>query len=266
GPYRELRGYDAVAQAMSGIMASTGEADRAPVRVGPSMIDMGTGMYAVIGILDALRRRDLTGEGARLEFNLFESALSWMSQSIARYSQTGVVPPRTGSALATFSPYQVFQGRDGQIFIGASTQKFWQRLCRALALEELQKDPRFIDVPSRVANRDALTALLETRLAEMSVEEALRRIRAAQVPCAPVLAVDGVVADPHVADRGVLMPSEDASGQPILQTRMPIGAGAAPKTAPDIGENGREILAELGFLEEDISDFAANQVILEANS
>ncbi len=130
----------------------------------------------------------------------------------------------------------------------------------------MQKDPRFIDVPSRVANRDALTALLETRLAEMSVEEALRRIRAAQVPCAPVLAVDGVVADPHVADRGVLMPSEDASGQPILQTRMPIGAGAAPKTAPDIGENGREILAELGFLEEDISDFAANQVILEANS
>jgi len=266
GPYRELRGYDAVAQAMSGIMASTGEADRAPVRVGPSMIDMGTGMYAVIGILDALRRRDKTGEGARLEFNLFESALSWMSQSIARYSQTGVVPPRTGSALATFSPYQVFQGGDGQIFIGASTQKFWQRLCRALALEELQEDPRFIDVPDRVANRDALTALLEARLAEMSVEDALGRIRAAQVPCAPVLAVDGVVADPHVADRGVLMPSEDAAGQPILQTRMPIGSGAPPETAPDIGENGREILAELDFSEEEISAFVTSQVIMEAES
>ena len=92
GPYKDLKGYDAVAQAMSGIMASTGEADRAPVRVGPSMIDMGTGMYVVIGIMDALRKKDMTKDGAYLEFNLLDSALSWMSQSIANYSRTGVVP------------------------------------------------------------------------------------------------------------------------------------------------------------------------------
>ena len=164
GPYRDLKGYDAVAQAMSGIMASTGEPDRAPVRVGPSLIDMGTGMYVVIGIMDALRKKDTTNDGAYLEFNLLDSALSWMSQSIANYSRTGIVPPRTGSALASFSPYQVFNAKDDQIFIGASTQTFWQKVCDALDLQELLRDPRFVDMKSRVTNRTALTEIIETKI------------------------------------------------------------------------------------------------------
>ncbi len=122
GPYRELRGYDAVIQSMSGIMASTGEPDRPPVRVGLSLIYMGTGMYLTIGILDALRHRDRMGEGRRLDFNLLETALSWMAPSIAAYSMTGQVPKRRGTALANYSPYQVFEGSDGYVFIGVSTQ------------------------------------------------------------------------------------------------------------------------------------------------
>lgn len=262
GPYRDLRGYDAVAQAMSGIMASTGEPDRAPVRVGPSMIDMGTGMYVVIGVLDALRTRDATGQGAYLDFNLLESALSWMSQGIARYSQTGVVPPRTGSALATFSPYQVFNGRDGQIFIGASTQRFWLKVCDALGLQELVDDPSFVDVKARVENRAALTERIETALAEASVEDILTRLRAAQVPCAPVLAVDGVVADPHVAARGVLCSAIDPTIGEILQTRMPIGDGAAPRPAPTLGEHGEEILTELGFEEAEVTALFESAAVL----
>jgi len=261
GPYRELRGYDAVAQAMSGVMAATGEPDRAPVRVGPSMIDMGTGMYAVIGILDALRTRDQTGQGARLEFNLFESALSWMSQSIARYSQTGIVPPRTGSALATFSPYQVFNGRDGLIFIGASTQKFWERLCQALDLERLISDERFADMPARVANRQALTEIIEETLSQTSNEDILERLRTAHVPCAPVLSVDGVVADPHVAARGTLTPLTDPAIGNILQTRMPIGDGEPPRAAPQLGEHNRDILSEIGFGEVEIDGFFRNEVV-----
>jgi crotonobetainyl-CoA:carnitine CoA-transferase CaiB-like acyl-CoA transferase len=247
GPYRDLRGYDAVAQAMSGIMAATGEPDRPPVRIGPSMIDMGTGMYVVIGVLDALRFRDQTGQGTYLDFNLLESALSWMSQSIARYSQTGMVPPRTGSALATFSPYQVFNGRDGQIFIGASTQRFWLRVCDALGLQDLVHDARFIDMAARITNRAALTSIIETALAEAPMDDILTRLRTAQVPCAPVLAVDGVVADPHVAARGVLQTAMDPTIGEVLQTRMPIGDGTPPRPAPILGAHGEEILAELGF-------------------
>ncbi|MDG1885577.1 MAG: CoA transferase [Alphaproteobacteria bacterium] len=263
GPYRDLKGYDAVAQAMSGIMASTGEPDRAPVRVGPSMIDMGTGMYVVIGIMDALRKKDIEGQGRYLEFNLLESALSWMSQSIANYSKTGVVPPRTGSALGSFSPYQVFNARDDQIFIGASTELFWQKLCGALNIQALLTDQRFIDMKSRVTNRNVLTKIIENTLSHMSVDAILQKLRIAGIPCAPVLTVEGVVNDPHVKSRKSLTPSEDSTIGNILQTKMPIGDGTPPRSAPKLGEHNNEILEEYGFSKQEIQQLKDSDTIID---
>jgi crotonobetainyl-CoA:carnitine CoA-transferase CaiB-like acyl-CoA transferase len=262
GPYKDLKGYDAVAQAMSGIMASTGEPDRPPVRVGPSMIDMGTGMYVVIGIMDALRKKDIEGQGRYLEFNLLESALSWMSQSIANYSKTGVVPPRTGSALGSFSPYQVFNAKDDQIFIGASTELFWQKLCEALSTQELLTDHRFIDMKSRVTNRNVLTKIIENTLSHMTVDAILQKLRKAGVPCAPVLTVEGVVNDPHVKNRNSLTPSEDSTIGNILQTKMPIGDGTPPRSAPKLGEHNSEILAEYGFSKQEIQHLKDSKTII----
>ena len=262
GPYKNLKGYDAVAQAMSGIMASTGEPNRAPVRVGPSMIDMGTGMYVVIGIMDALRKRDFNGEGAFLEFNLLESALSWMSQSIANYSKTGVVPTRTGSALASFSPYQVFNAKDNQIFIGASTETFWKKLCYALGLENLISDQRFIDMKSRVINRSALTKIIENTIENLNVNDILIKLRKAEIPCAPVLSVEGVVNDPHIKARNSLIPSIDSTIGDILQTKMPIGDGTPPRSAPKLGEHTRETLEEYGFSKDAISELESSKTVL----
>ena len=143
GPYRDLPGYDVIAQAMAGIMMCTGQPDGPPVRIGPSLIDIGAGMYTVIGIMQALMDREQTGVGQRIEVSLLETALSWMSPFIARYSMNGHLPERLGSALAAFSPYQVYKAKDKYVFIGASNERFWKALCDALDLKHLLDDPVF---------------------------------------------------------------------------------------------------------------------------
>jgi crotonobetainyl-CoA:carnitine CoA-transferase CaiB-like acyl-CoA transferase len=264
GPYRELRGYDAVIQAMSGIMMSTGEPNRPPVRIGPSVIDMGTGSYLVIAIMDALRERDREGKGAKLEFNLLETALSWMAPIIAGYSITGKLPQRQGSALATYSPYQVFQASDGYLFIGASTQKAWERLCTALDRRDWLDDPRFADRAARVEHRSALTELIETHLATQTVGDAVDTVRAAGVPCAPVNTLQDIMDDPHVAERGVLSRHIDPNVGEVVQVRSPVGEtlDESLQPAPSIGEHTREVLAELGYGESEIDAFFARGVAL----
>lgn len=264
GPYRELRGYDAVIQAMSGIMMSTGEPDRPPVRVGPSVIDMGTGSYLTIAVLDALRERDRDGKGAKLDFNLLETALSWMGPYIAGYSLTGKLPERQGSALAFYAPYQVYPARDGYLFIGASTDRAWQRLCGALQRPDLLQDERFTDRSARVANRAALNAIIEEHLASRSVSETVDEIRAAGVPCAPVNTLQDILEDPHVAERGVLSRHVDQQANEVVHVRSPIGKtlDQSMQSAPSLGQHTREILQELGYSSAEADAFFADGVAL----
>ena len=145
GPLARKPGYDPLMQAFGGLMSVTGEEGRAPVRVGPSIIDMATGMWAVIGILAALRRREMTGEGGVVDTSLLETALAWMTVPAAQYLASGNVPKRIGSEAAMVAPYKAFAAADGYLVVAAGNDRLFARLCGAIGRPELATDPRFFD-------------------------------------------------------------------------------------------------------------------------
>jgi crotonobetainyl-CoA:carnitine CoA-transferase CaiB-like acyl-CoA transferase len=251
GPYSNLPGYDVVAQAMCGIMLCTGHPDSPPVRIGASWIDMGAGMYTALAVLKALLERQVSGLGQRVDLSLLDTALSWMSPLIARYSMNGDLPARAGSALPAFSPYQVFRAGDGYLFIGASTERFWQSLLQVLGRPELTQDPRFATNHDRVEHRAELTKLIEQSLASRSRDEVVAELRRAGVPVGPVLDVGQVLEDSHVQQRGLLHHWEHPDLGPITQVKTPIAAdGEMPPIkahAPAVGQDTRQVLAELDY-------------------
>jgi crotonobetainyl-CoA:carnitine CoA-transferase CaiB-like acyl-CoA transferase len=262
GPYRNLPGYDVIAQAMSGIMMCTGQPDGPPVRIGPSLIDIGAGMYTVIGILQALMERERTGQGQRIEVSLLETALSWMAPFIARYSISGELPGRIGSALAAFSPYQVYKAKDKYVFIGASTELSWGALCEILNLEPLIDDPRFSSMENRIDNRSELNELIEKALTELTADEVVTKLRKARVPCSPVMTLAESLEDPHIKERGLFTELNHPEYGPIIQTRTPIvRSGKMPEIrsgAPLLGQHTLEVFTMLEYSESEIEDLISS--------
>ena len=251
GPYHQLPGYDVVAQAMCGIMMCTGMPDGPPVRIGASWIDMGAGMYTVIGILKALLDRQHTDQGKHIDVSLLDTALSWMSPLVAHYSMSGELPSRIGSALAAFSPYQVFKCKNGYLFIGASTERFWKTLCRLLKIEHLLEDPRYATNADRVKNRSQLTDLIEAALVAMERDNLVGKLRQAGLPCSPVLDIGQAVKDPHVIQRNVLSAWDHPEFGQMTQVKTPINEnGIMPEIdtpSPFLGQHTAEVLGELGY-------------------
>jgi crotonobetainyl-CoA:carnitine CoA-transferase CaiB-like acyl-CoA transferase len=260
GPLRDLPGYDPLMQAHAGLISVTGEPDRPGVRVGASVVDQATGMWAALAILAALRERDATGRGREVDVALYETALALVGYHLAEALATGRPPGRHGTAFPLIVPYEVFATADGELMIAAANDGLFSRLCEALGLPELAGDARFATNPLRVRHRDELIPLLERRLAEEPSAPLVERLRAAGVPVAPVQDLAAVAEDEQTRALGILqeLGGRTAVGPPVVvdDERVPF-----PSPPPLLGEHSADVLREGGYADEDIASLAAAGVV-----
>jgi len=265
GPLADRPGYDPLMQAYGGLMSVNGHPGQEPARVGTSIVDMGTGMWAALGVVAALRERDATGRAVEVTTALFETALMWVSYHAMGYLGSGEVPQPQGSGTAMIAPYQAFPTADGYAMIAAGSDALFARLAQALGAPALAEDPRFADNPSRVRHRRALIDALAALTRELKAADLLERLRAAGVPCAPILTMDAVLAEPQTRASGMLVPAP----HPRLPDYRSIGLpllwdGARPgvrRVPPLLGEHSTDVLTWLGYTPDDVRALRAEGVI-----
>ncbi len=265
GPLSGEPGYDALMQAAGGLMSMTGEPGRPGVRVGSSLIDMGTGMWTALGIVAALLERERTGVGAEVDTSLYETALGYISYHLVGFLADGTVPKGEGTVFPMVAPYQVFPTKDGELMVAGGNDRLFLALSSALELPALAGDPRFRTNADRVRNREPLVALLSGRLRERTTTEWYELLSAAGVPAAPVANVADVVSSEQTRALGMLQPVEHPSIPDLMLAALPLsfdGERAQHRLPPPLlGEHSEEVLREAGYADEEIAALAADGVI-----
>jgi crotonobetainyl-CoA:carnitine CoA-transferase CaiB-like acyl-CoA transferase len=258
GPYKDRRGFDLVAQAMSGIMSFTGEGPgRPPVKCGAPLSDITAGILAAMGILAAYTHRLKTGQGQWVETSLYEAALVQTYWQSAIALATGVAPKAMGSAHPLNAPYQAFETADGWIVVGGANQKNWLRTLEALEAPHLAHDPRFLDSAGRMANLKELEDELSPRFRLKPTAHWLAILDEKGVPCGPVRDMLQALSDPQTIARNMVVEVPHSSLGQVKTLGLPVKFSQTPgqvrSGAPLFGEHSRQILGELGFSDNDIA-------------
>jgi crotonobetainyl-CoA:carnitine CoA-transferase CaiB-like acyl-CoA transferase len=220
GPYAGRAGYDFMIQGMAGIMDVTGEPDGEPMKVGVAVVDLFTGVYAATGILAALRRRDLTGEGGHLDMALLDCGVAMLANQ-AMNQLAGKPPRRLGNAHPNIVPYQVFQTADGHVIVAVGNDGQYRRFCEVIGADDLAADPAWATNGERVRRRAELVPLIAPFVGRIASADLLARLEAAGVPAGPINDVGAVFEDPQVIHRGMRLDLAGPDGSPVTGVASP---------------------------------------------
>lgn len=264
GPYASRGGFDLIAQGMGGIMHVTGEQDGPPTSVGLPICDLGTGMWAVQGILAALYERERSGRGQRVECSLLETAIGYSSWTSAGWLADPEEPQRQGSRHRQNAPYQRLLTEDGYIMIGAGDDSIWARCAAALGHAEWVEDERFKDRACRMQNRDSLEQMLEATLKTKPTQHWVSVLEQAGVPCGPVNNYQQLFSDPQVQHRQMVVhcTDEELGDVPHIRTPIRMESDISVRTvAPGLGQHNESVLNELGISGDSVEQLKRDGVI-----
>jgi crotonobetainyl-CoA:carnitine CoA-transferase CaiB-like acyl-CoA transferase len=262
GPLGGFPGYDAILQAMVGLMSINGTADSGPTRLGTPIVDIATGLFSAIAILMAVVEREKSGRGQYCDMTLHDCGMALLHPHAANFFLNGKRPIATGNPHPNLAPYAKFTTKTCEIFVGCGNDPTFRKFCAFLGLDGLGTDPRFATNGQRVINKAALTEILDARFADEDGHDLCQRMLAAGLPAGPVLGVDEAMAAAHTAHRQMVTEKDGfvGLGTPIKLSRTPGGTRAAP---PRFGQHTQEVLARLGFSEEEITKLHAAGVLVE---
>lgn len=266
GPRASEPGYDVIVQGESGVMSVTGFPEGPPMKMGISIADIITGMYAFQGILLALIARSRTGRGTYVDVALLDSMVSALTYQAGIFFATGQNPERMGNRHPSLAPYEAFMARDGYLIVGVGNEAHWKKFCAAMDLPVLAADPRFETMAGRVQNYSELRASLLERFHERDAADWIAAFRQAGIPCGLIRSVSDVLADPQLAVREMILAHEHPLAGTVKSMGNPIKLGGASCSAdlpaPTLGQHNREVYTDqLGLSEADLDLYTRTGVL-----
>lgn len=261
GPYAKKGGYDMMAQATGGIMSVTGLPGLdEPIRVGYSITDIGTGTLAAFGVLAALRNREMTGEGQKIEASLLHTQIGYASYFLTQYGITRENPVPSGTKHASMAPYQTFKTKNGKLIMGMSNESQWKRFCTIKSFEQLGRNPQYDNMASRVANRDALAEEIEKVFLEMNTKDVVAMLDEYGIPNSPINTMQDLFEDEYIYNEMMMELDFPEQGKFVVPRFPLVFSDETPlpqKLPPMLGEDNDQILTNYGFTDSEITELKA---------
>jgi crotonobetainyl-CoA:carnitine CoA-transferase CaiB-like acyl-CoA transferase len=264
GPGRDRTAYDLIVQGMSGLMSVTGPVGGEPTRFGVPIADIAAGMFAAYAIVSALFHRQRTGEGQYIDTTMLGGQVALLTYQAGIYFATGEAPRSSGNAHPIIAPYQTFHSRDGYVNVASGNDAMFARFCQAMGLDDLPRDPRFVNNAGRSTNRPVLTQLIDAVTSTLETAEIVRRLDVAAVPCGPIYSVPEVFESPEAQHAQLhqrvphpRLGEVDQVGFPYHLSDTPCAIRRHP---PMLGEHTAELLGELGYTPEEIAAWGESRI------